>query len=216
MTSNAVQWDEKLDEPYIDIVAVPGIRLTPLRDGDEASIAKLQREPMIAARMYTIPSDDFVKKNMSEVRETIEALKFALKDPETPHTFAFGYPFQSIRNSDGEVIGLLSLRPFEHDPRGISKEQMLALPRKEQTWIVGYKLHPAYQGKGIMSSSLKTAIDEWIKPWMGVGQLTAGIELDNLASLALAERVGFRRELVIDIPWTTGGTRKLAHYLKDL
>lgn len=78
-----------------------------------------------------------------------------------------------MRNPSGALIGLVSLAPFEHDPRGLRAAQMLELPRKEQCWIIGYKLDPAYQGKGLMTAVLRVVLEEWVREWMGIGQVTA-------------------------------------------
>jgi RimJ/RimL family protein N-acetyltransferase len=55
---------------------------------------------------------------------------------------------------------------------------------------------------------------QWVDECMGVGEVVAGVEVDNVGSGKLMEKVGFVREMVIEIPWPDGGTREIGHYVK--
>lgn len=74
---------------------------------------------------------------------------------------------------DGKVIGFVSLnaRPEDHE--------------------VGYGFLNAYQGKGYAAESLN-AVFEYMRS-RGVRKITAGTAMKNLPSVALLERLGFRR-----------------------
>jgi ribosomal-protein-alanine N-acetyltransferase len=55
---------------------------------------------------------------------------------------------------------------------------------------VAYHLHPGYWGQGLMSEALRAAI-EWRRDFSPCCEFEAFIEPGNLASIALAERLGF-------------------------
>jgi RimJ/RimL family protein N-acetyltransferase len=115
-----------------------------------------------------------VGKHMALAQPDIDTLRAYRRSngaltPSTSH----GFPWYALRNASGTLIGAVTLAPFENDPRGLSAEQMRALPRKEQCWIIGYKLDPAYQGNGLMTAALRVVLEEWVREWMGIGQVTA-------------------------------------------
>ena len=52
--------------------------------------------------------------------------------------------------------------------------------------MIGYKLDPAYQGKGIMSAVLKGVL-AWVEEWLGVGSIAA---VSPASSSSSCERKG--------------------------
>jgi ribosomal-protein-alanine N-acetyltransferase len=58
---------------------------------------------------------------------------------------------------------------------------------------IGYVLHPAYQGKGLMHEAMQTIIDYGFRE-MKLHSLEANINPDNLASQKVLERAGFVKE----------------------
>jgi RimJ/RimL family protein N-acetyltransferase len=129
---------------------------------------------------------------------------------------SYTFPFNAIRILDNDVIGCISLVPFEHDSRGLTSEQMLDLPRDEQVWLLGYFLDPKYHRQGIMFEALKMVLDVWVKGWMKIGKVVAGVDVENVGSERLLEKLGFKREMVLEIPWPSGGMRKLGHWVLDM
>lgn len=58
---------------------------------------------------------------------------------------------------------------------------------------VGISLAPAYQGRGFAAEALRAVLDEAFAA-RGIHRVTASIDPRNAPSLALFERLGFRRE----------------------
>jgi RimJ/RimL family protein N-acetyltransferase len=58
--------------------------------------------------------------------------------------------------------------------------------------VVGYWLTPAARGHGLMTEAVAAAV-RWVREAHGVRSLTLWTHPDNLASQAVAERVGFVR-----------------------
>lgn len=58
---------------------------------------------------------------------------------------------------------------------------------------IGYVLHPAYQGKGIMHEAITAVLDYGFKV-MGLHSVEANVNPENIASIKLLEKNGFIRE----------------------
>ncbi|MBV7315188.1 GNAT family N-acetyltransferase [Shewanella sp. NIFS-20-20] len=58
---------------------------------------------------------------------------------------------------------------------------------------VGYMLHPAYQGQGFATEAL-TAILDWATTEFDVHKCIAYVHWQNLASIRVLEKCGFKRE----------------------
>ena len=82
------------------------------------------------------------------------------------------------RVSDGRVVGDLVL--FHLDPQAGSAE-------------IGWVVSPAVAGQGLATEAVRALIDTAFGVY-GLRRLTARIDAGNARSLALAERVGMRRE----------------------
>lgn len=82
------------------------------------------------------------------------------------------------RVSDGRVVGDLVL--FHLDPQAGSAE-------------IGWVISPAVAGQGLATEAVRALIDTAFGVY-GLRRLTARIDAENARSLALAERVGMRRE----------------------
>lgn len=93
------------------------------------------------------------------------------------------------RVSDGRVVGDLVL--FHLDPQAGSAE-------------IGWVVSPAVAGQGLATEAVRALIDTAFGVY-GLRRLTARIDAENARSLALAERVGMRREAHhIENAWSKG------------
>ncbi len=110
---------------------------------------------------------------MSASASILPVIRSALLSDSHPSIHILAFPWKCIRDSSGRVIGTISLDPFEHDERGLTVDHMLELPPADQVWLLGYVLHPAYQGRGVMTAFLNQVLGEWVKKWMGVGTIAA-------------------------------------------
>ena len=108
--------------------------------------------------------------------------------PETPEAFA-AYLARSRGDrrafflarllEDGDIIGFLNLGEII---RGSLDQAFL-----------GYGAMAGHEGKGLMSEAMQLVLREAFGP-MGLHRIEANIQPGNRASIALAERSGFRRE----------------------
>jgi len=80
--------------------------------------------------------------------------------------------------NDEQLVGLIGYRKF-------IKEHF----RGE----IGYGLHPASQGKGLMQEALELVVDFGFN-YIGLHSIEANVDKANLASIRLLERNGFVRE----------------------
>ena len=58
---------------------------------------------------------------------------------------------------------------------------------------IGYRLHPDHQGKGIMSEALSAALDYGFEK-IGLHSFEANVNPQNIKSVGLLKRLGFRQE----------------------
>ena len=103
------------------------------------------------------------------------------------------------RVSDGRVVGDLVL--FHLDPQAGSAE-------------IGWVVSPAVAGQGLATEAVRALIDTAFGVY-GLRRLTARIDAENARSLALAERVGIRRDAHhVENAWFKGrSSEKLVYAL---
>src|SRR3954470_6212830 len=88
-------------------------------------------------------------------------------------------PLAIVAAGDGELLGSIALR-FPEDGRG----------------EFGYLVAAGARGRGVATRALHLYA-RWALDDLGVERLEVLVQPENVASLALAERVGFRREGVL-------------------
>lgn len=69
---------------------------------------------------------------------------------------------------------------------------------------VGYILAPAYQRRGLMSEAL-AALFDFSFDTLGLHRIEADTDVDNIASMALLEKLGFQREGLFRERWLMPG-----------
>lgn len=94
----------------------------------------------------------------------------------------FGPPLQWTKvgmelTSEAKLIGDISVKP-EQDPRTVE---------------FGISLSRDFQGRGLASEALSAIFDHLFKE-KGTHRITAIMDVDNTAVIAMVERLGFRRE----------------------
>lgn len=85
---------------------------------------------------------------------------------------------------DGRLVGLDNLRLVENGRTG---------------WMEGLRVHPDYRGKGLAYKLTNHMIKEGYR--LKVQRLRYTTAVDNLASLKLAEKTGFKRLLEMGVFW---------------
>ncbi|WP_285137268.1 GNAT family protein [Microbacterium sp. lyk4-40-TSB-66] len=142
---------------------------------------------------------------MAVYRGDAEVCRFLPFDPQTPddirdrigHLFGGttlegergGVVLVIERSDDEQVIGDLVL--FHLDPEAGSAE-------------IGWVVSPAASGRGLATEAVRALVDTAFRVY-GLRRLTARIDPENVRSVALAERVGMRREAhFVENEWFKG------------
>ncbi len=95
-----------------------------------------------------------------------------------PNSYTYG------AEVDGRLVGLDNLRLVENGRTG---------------WMEGLRVHPDYRGKGLANKLTDRMIKEGQR--LKVQRLRYTTAVDNLASLKLAEKTGFKRLLEMGVFW---------------
>jgi RimJ/RimL family protein N-acetyltransferase len=98
-----------------------------------------------------------------------------------PYT-GFGYWIVELK-SDSRVVGQVGFADFKRDME----------PSLEGEPELGYVFDPSVHGQGVAHEGCKVALD-WADETLNASSYPAIIGLENVASIRLAERLGFRRE----------------------
>ncbi len=137
--------------------------LTRLRNSDWKIISFLRSDKGV---------NEFVKRPSAETKE--KALKFIQKTNTVIDNRNLYYWKITERNKN-EMIGSICLWNFSKD---------------RKTAEIGYDLSPKYQGKGIMSESLKNVTEFGFRK-LNLDLIEAFIHKQNISSTELLERNGF-------------------------
>jgi len=70
-------------------------------------------------------------------------------------------------------------------------------PDSHGTTEIGYSIVPAYRGRGLAPEAVQ-ALTAWALEQPGVRRVVAGCEPDNVASIRVLEKAGFRRDVVVE------------------
>jgi RimJ/RimL family protein N-acetyltransferase len=144
---------------------------------DRLSIRYLRSEDL--DDFYAFRSDPEVCRYQGYQPIERENARAWLADLETRQ---YGQPHQWVQialelKSDGKVIGDIGLKP-ESDVRIVE---------------FGISMSRDYQGRGLASEALNGVIG-WLFREQGVHRVTGLVDVANARSIALMERIGFRRE----------------------
>ncbi len=141
------------------------LRLRAYRTEDAPALHRAFGDPVAMRYWDTGPSAD--------AGQTERRLRFALK--YSPYDRAV---WIVTRGSDGEVLGMIN---YHHRAARARRVEL------------GWMLIPGYGRHGYMTEAARGVIGYCVRE-LGVHRFEAMIEPGNAASLALAERLGFRRE----------------------
>jgi ribosomal-protein-alanine N-acetyltransferase len=89
--------------------------------------------------------------------------------------------------------GLTWTISLPEDPKMIGTVHLWKISRENYRAEIGYLLHPAFQGQGLMHETLKAVIHYGFAD-LKLHSLEANVNPDNLASVRLLEKCGFVRE----------------------
>lgn len=109
-------------------------------------------------------------KRISEIEEFIN--KNVTVNPNTEHTWLQ----LAVCLKEGQMIGDIGIHFLE-----------------ENQIEIGYTLSPKYQGKGYALEAVKAVINYSFSEWKK-HRITASVDPDNIHSVKLLERIGFKKE----------------------
>jgi RimJ/RimL family protein N-acetyltransferase len=96
--------------------------------------------------------------------------------------------------ADGRVVSWCVADPS--DDRSIGSVDLFGLDRHGNEAELGYLMHPAERGRGLMTAAVRLAVRHAVVPvedgGLGLARVALRAAKDNNGSRAVAERVGFR------------------------
>jgi RimJ/RimL family protein N-acetyltransferase len=138
------------------------------KPGDEKGIAELAREGLRRKNfLYTGNNQPFSKERIERMKKALSS-----RNPDS-------YSFVAIDSSNNQLAGSVI---FSFKKKG----------RLEHRVDLGWAVHPDYQGRGIGSRLLRTALS-YAKE-RGFKRAEAEVAIENVASVKLAKTLGFRIE----------------------
>jgi RimJ/RimL family protein N-acetyltransferase len=147
-------------------LSTPRLRLRPLTRADAPALAQLRDDPEVARHQ------SWQRYNEADALLLIDAV--ADTNPGTPGQW---FQWAIERRSDAMMIGDCGLKTCD-DPR---------------LGEIGYTLGRAHQGQGHASEAVRALLDHAFTA-LKMHRVSASIDADNHASIALCERLGMRRE----------------------
>jgi RimJ/RimL family protein N-acetyltransferase len=143
------------------------LRLRRLAPGDEAAVFGYRTDPEVSRYQLWVPGD------VAEVRRFLDEL--AHLEPDTPGTW---FQLGIVRRADGVLLGDCGMR-FPLDDRAQAE--------------IGITLAPAHQGHGYARETLRAVLD-YLFVGLGKHRVFGSVDPRNAPSIALLDRLGFRRE----------------------
>lgn len=147
-------------------LTTPRLLIRRLHESDAPTLVAYRNDPQVMKFQSWSPADEV------QARESIASL--ATLEPGDPSGFQFAIALQA-----GNVhIGDLYLRPLEWDARQAE---------------LGYTLARAYQGQGYAAEAVWALLD-YCFTTLSLHRVIAITACENVDSIKLLERLGFRRE----------------------
>lgn len=144
------------------------LHIRPIRMDDKASIFSYRSDPQINKYLSSIP------KSVDDIAKFITNSSPIINIPGTWYQLAI------IERATNQLIGDIGIHFLTSDPENKQVE-------------IGYTLHKDFHGKGYATEALWAVID-YIFNSLDKHRITASIDPENLKSITLIERLGFRKE----------------------
>ncbi|KAI0328499.1 acyl-CoA N-acyltransferase [Cubamyces sp. BRFM 1775] len=195
----------RLPSPHDNII------ITPPRMSDAETIVSYMNDPALYYWLEGPPfpylrehADDWLKKVKGGTDAAIAELERAnAEHPDGPPVIVSSCPLRCLREvrEDGSDVFLgdvTLLRERWPDLEDKELKESLAKPNAERpigdpgiVWCIGDYIAPSHHGKGIMTAAIKTLMQEWAIPRMGVRQIRVETFTDNIGSRRVFEKLGF-------------------------
>jgi len=164
-----------------------------------------ERLDVVRERVRLRPVVDDDLGAMVRYRGDAEVCRFLPFEPQTADDIRarIGHLFGGTR-LDGERGGVLLAIEDRTDGTVIGDLVLFHLDRDAGAAEIGWVVGPAASGRGLATEAVRALIDVAFGVY-GLRRLVARIDADNARSLALAERVGMRREAhLVENAWFKG------------
>jgi len=210
-SSTKLQFDATTQEPYLALSSPhDNIRITPPRLSDVPWLVVYHNDPRVYTHLSGPPfpheahhAEEFTRQIKEEAERIYADIRPRLEDP-TSTLFAPGSPVRSIREvqPDGTqlFIGDIGIQRNsfieieDEEERAKLVEENNAKPVGDPTiqWCFGDFLAPSHHNKGIMSSAIRTIVDDWAVPYMNAHHIIATAFVDNIGSQRVFTKNGFK------------------------
>lgn len=181
----------------LPVLRTPRLTVRGLERSDTGAVVRVFTDPE-QSRFFTTDFSDPVR-----CREMIER-RLAYEGPKDLGHW--------VIDQDGTVIGLAHLRPSAASPAGTAE--------------IGYFLDPAYAGRGLATEAVAALMEHGFGT-VGLPAIWALIHPSNVASLKLAQRLGFRdvgaeehygasHRVHVALPGTHGRVHHIELWVPDL
>ncbi|CAA7268035.1 unnamed protein product [Cyclocybe aegerita] len=208
-----LELNAKTGEVFLRLRKFPNIILTPPRWEDEPLLIPYLNDPRVCDWLsgppypYTLQdSKDFLARIKPPADEVIQHLKDA--DPAAAPIIVGECPVWSIREVRGSeevFLGGISIIRCENGelmgPNGVDWENKkkreeennaLAVGDPSIIWTIGDWLAPSHHGRGIMTDVIRTLLNDWAVPRMGVRHVWATAFTGNEGSVKVFLKNGFK------------------------
>lgn len=157
----------------------PRLYLRKANPTDDVEIFAYRSDPKTFCYLSLMP------QSVAEVREFIAA---TAQNCNTPGTW---YQLAMVLKSEMRVIGDIGIHFLDN-------------PLENKQVEIGYVLHPQYRRNGLAFEALVAVID-FVFISLEKHRIVASIDPENLASIKLIEKLGFRREgFFVESSWFHG------------
>jgi aminoglycoside 6'-N-acetyltransferase len=164
-----------------------------------------ERLEVVRERVRLRPIVDTDLEAMVSYRGDAEVCRFLPFDPQTPEDIRarIGHLFGGT-SLEGERGGVVLAIEQRADGTVIGDLVLFHLDRDAGSAEIGWVVSPAASGRGLATEAVRALIDTAFEVY-GLRRLVARIDVENVRSLALAERVGMRREAhLVENEWFKG------------
>lgn len=157
------------------LIETPHLNIRYLEPGDVESIYSYKSDPRVTRFHCYDPM------SRAQVKEFIA--DFGAK--------AFG--------TEGEWVQYAIVRKIDNELVGDCAAFLVS--RADKIAEVGLSINPVWQGKGIGMETLSALIN-WLFETHGIKRIDGVVELENLASIALLKKLGFKQDAtILPHPW---------------
>ncbi len=149
-----------------DRLSTERLVLRPLRFGDAAALATMGGDWDVARMTGSFPHPF-----------PVISAEFWIMQKLAKQDQGLTYPYSITKRGDDTLIGSLDVFRRETD----------------QDWEIGYSIAKPYWGQGFMFEACQALITE-VQNTLKIDRLIAGVFTDNLASIRLLHKLGFRSD----------------------